>query len=165
MTYEAIIAKALRGCLKSFLTVSHGLFKGTPTTQIYVDLTHKDVVVSEYVKQKFDANIVLVVDGHNIDFHAGDDGFSAKYSINESYEEFYIPYEAILAFSDSSSGLYLDFSGGASEQKDYVEEQPLVEEVQTDAASSSDKVCSLAAWKKAKGKPLTKLEEASLNSL
>lgn len=158
--YGNVLQKALKASLRVLMTVAHTRVSGISRTVIKVNTLNDLVVIPDWMREAYPTTMILIVEGTSSEFHASDQGYMATYLFGGVAQELFIPYEAIMEFHNEAEQLSLFFEGGPVEQKEFVEEQPLLDEVPKDAAPPENKVVSLAAWKKAKGKPLTKFEEA-----
>jgi hypothetical protein len=110
MRYDLLVEGALRGVVRQTLT--RVLADGLPSDHhLYITFATQaaDVVLPQYLHEKFPAEMTIVLQHQYRDLAVDSDGFSVSLSFNNIDELLRIPFAAIRAFADPSVNFSLQF--------------------------------------------------------
>lgn len=108
--YGHLMHNAMRGLIKNVLedVKTHGL-PGEHHFFITFDTTHPDVQVANWLRERYPAEITVVVQHWFDDLEIRDDGFSITLNFGDAPEPLNIPFDALRTFVDPSVEFGLQF--------------------------------------------------------
>ncbi|WP_293452553.1 ClpXP protease specificity-enhancing factor SspB [Planktotalea sp.] len=108
--YGHLMHNAMRGLIKNVLedVKTHGL-PGEHHFFITFDTTHPDVQVADWLRERYPAEMTVVVQHWFDDLEIRDDGFSITLNFGDAPEPLNIPFDALRTFVDPSVEFGLQF--------------------------------------------------------
>lgn len=158
--YGNLMHNAMRGLIKSVLldVKEHGL-PGEHHFFITFDTTHPDVQIAEWLRERYPAEMTVVVQHWFDNLEIRDDGFSITLNFGDAPEPLNIPFDALRTFVDPSVEFGLRFEADEEDDEDLglhsvEDELPLTDVLETDAPEPEDtpkkeaEIVSLDAFRK-----------------
>ena len=108
--YGNLMHRAMRGLIKTVLqdVADQGL-PGAHHFFITFDTTHEDVNIADWLRERYPAEMTVVMQHWYENLEIGDEGFSVTLNFGDQPEPLYIPYDAIKTFVDPSVEFGLRF--------------------------------------------------------
>lgn len=127
--YGNLMHTAMRGLIKTVLldVKDHGL-PGEHHFFITFDTTHPDVQIADWLRERYPAEMTVVVQHWFDNLDIRDDGFSITLNFGDAPEPLNIPFDALRTFVDPSVEFGLRFE---ADQDD--EEEPALHSVDQEA--------------------------------
>ena len=102
--------RAMRGLIQEVLTGvrDHGL-PGSHHFFITFDTTHPDAKLADWLKERYPAEMTVVMQHWYENLEVTDDGFSITLNFGDAPETLYVPYDSIQTFVDPSVEFGLRF--------------------------------------------------------
>jgi len=110
MRYDLLVEGALRGVVRE--TLARVRADGLPGDHhLYITFRTRepDVMLPEYLREKYQKEMTIVLQHQYRDLQVDDDGFSVALSFNDVDELLRVPFSAITAFADPSVNFGLQF--------------------------------------------------------
>jgi hypothetical protein len=145
--YGNLMHRAMRGLIQSVLTEvsEHGL-PGAHHFFITFDTTHPDVQIADWLKDRYPAEMTIVIQHWYENLVVTDDGFSITLNFGNNPEPMVIPFDALRTFVDPSVEFGLRFE--TQEQDEDDEEDDLDIEVEEEPERQAAEVVSLDQFRK-----------------
>ncbi|MDA0663085.1 MAG: ClpXP protease specificity-enhancing factor SspB [Proteobacteria bacterium] len=119
MQYDVLVEAALRRVVHDALVrVSTRGMPGDHHFYITFRTMDPDVVIPEYLREKYPAEMTIVLQHQYDSLQVDDLGFSISLSFNDKREQLRIPFAALNAFADPSVNFGLQFRSGQSAAAD-----------------------------------------------
>lgn len=117
--YGNLMHRAMRGLIQNVLqdVAQHGL-PGAHHFFITFDTTHPDVAIADWLKQRYPAEMTVVIQHWFENLEVTDDGFSITLSFGNQPEPMVIPFDAVRTFVDPSVEFGLRFETHEDEEVD-----------------------------------------------
>ena len=127
--YGNLMHTAMRGLIKTVLldVKDHGL-PGEHHFFITFDTTHPDVQIADWLRERYPAEMTVVVQHWFDNLDIRDDGFSITLNFGDAPEPLNIPFDALSTFVDPSVEFGLRFEADEDD-----EEEPALHSVDQDA--------------------------------
>ena len=127
--YGNLMHTAMRGLIKTVLldVKDHGL-PGEHHFFITFDTTHPDVQIADWLRERYPAEMTVVVQHWFDNLDIRDDGFSITLNFGDAPEPLNIPFDALRTFVDPSVEFGLRFEADEDD-----EEEPALHSVDQDA--------------------------------
>lgn len=108
--YGRMMHDAMRGLIRRVLDgiAAEGL-PGAHHFFISFDTTHPDVAIADWLRDRYPAEMTVVLQHWFDDLDVGDDGFAVTLNFGDQPERLEIPYDALLTFVDPSVEFGLRF--------------------------------------------------------
>lgn len=122
--YGNLMHNAMRGLIQSVLTdVSrHGL-PGNHHFFITFDTTHPDVLIADWLRARYPAEMTIVIQNWFENLDVTDTGFSITLNFGNNPEPMVIPFDALLTFVDPSVEFGLRFEQHEDDEDDGDEDE------------------------------------------
>lgn len=151
--YGSLMHRAMRGLIQEVLAdVSDNGLPGTHHFFITFDTTHPDAQLADWLRDRYPAEMTVVMQHWFDNLDVGDDGFSITLNFGDAPEPLYIPYDAIKTFVDPSVEFGLRFETHGEDDDDDPDEGPgdhADAEPQDDETTAHDaEVVSLDSFRK-----------------
>ena len=161
--YDLLTQKALRGVVRDVLTrISRDGVPGDHHFYVSFRTTDRDVRLSQRLRERYPAEMTIVLQHQFWDLEVGDDGFEVGLSFGNVPEKLVVPFASVTSFIDPSVqfGLKFDNPDAEGALDDDVPAEPPIEftppvaqpdsvEEQADAASTGGaEVVSLDKFRK-----------------
>lgn len=151
--YGSLMHRAMRGLIQEVLAdVSDNGLPGTHHFFITFDTTHPDAQLADWLRDRYPAEMTVVMQHWFDNLDVGDDGFSITLNFGDAPEPLYIPYDAIKTFVDPSVEFGLRFETHGEDDDDDPDERPgdhADAEPQDDETTAHDaEVVSLDSFRK-----------------
>ena len=145
--YGNLMHRAMRGLIQSVLSdvAEHGL-PGAHHFFITFDTTHPDVQIADWLKERYPAEMTVVIQHWYENLVVTDAGFSITLNFGNNPEPMVIPFDALRTFVDPSVEFGLRFETQASDEED--EEDDLDIEVEDEPARQDAEIVSLDQFMK-----------------
>lgn len=145
--YGNLMHRAMRGLIQSVLSdvAEHGL-PGAHHFFITFDTTHPDVQIADWLKERYPAEMTVVIQHWYENLVVTDAGFSITLNFGNNPEPMVIPFDALRTFVDPSVEFGLRFETQASDEED--EEDDLDIEVEDEPARQDAEIVSLDQFRK-----------------
>ncbi|SMX34660.1 Stringent starvation protein B [Actibacterium lipolyticum] len=129
---------AMRGLIRRVLTdVSERGLPGQHHFFITFDTTHPDVIIADWLRDRYPEEMTVVVQHWFEDLNVGEDAFSVTLNFGDNPEPLFIPYDAIRTFVDPSVEFGLRFETQDSDDDDEDDdEDDILAELDADDAPS-----------------------------
>ena len=138
LDYGSLMHRAMRGLIFNVLEQvrDHGL-PGNHHFFITFDTTHPDVQLADWLKDRYPAEMTVVIQHWFDNLVVREDGFSITLNFGDQPEPIQIPFDAIQTFVDPSVEFGLRFE---NQDMDEIEEEAEVDdtETSTEATETSD---------------------------
>ena len=138
LDYGSLMHRAMRGLIFDVLEQvrDHGL-PGNHHFFITFDTTHPDVQLADWLKDRYPAEMTVVIQHWFDNLVVREDGFSITLNFGDQPEPIHIPFDAIQTFVDPSVELGLRFE---NQDMDEIEEDAEADETElsTDTTDTSD---------------------------
>lgn len=108
--YGTLMHDAMRSLIQKVLSdvAEHGL-PGAHHFFITFDTTHEDAQLADWLRERYPAEMTVVMQHWFENLEVTDDGFSVTLNFGDAPEPLYIPYDAIQTFVDPSVEFGLKF--------------------------------------------------------
>ncbi|WP_093966535.1 SspB family protein [Actibacterium lipolyticum] len=136
--YGNLMHSAMRGLIRRVLTdVSERGLPGQHHFFITFDTTHPDVIIADWLRDRYPEEMTVVVQHWFEDLNVGEDAFSVTLNFGDNPEPLFIPYDAIRTFVDPSVEFGLRFETQDSDDDDEDDdEDDILAELDADDAPS-----------------------------
>ena len=138
LDYGSLMHRAMRGLIFNVLEQvrDHGL-PGNHHFFITFDTTHPDVQLADWLKDRYPAEMTVVIQHWFDNLEVREDGFSITLNFGDQPEPIQIPFDAIQTFVDPSVEFGLRFE---NQDMDEIEEEAEADdtETSTEATETSD---------------------------
>ncbi len=132
--YGNLMHNAMRGLIKTVLTdVNANGLPGEHHFFITFDTTHPDVQIADWLRERYPAEMTVVVQHWFDNLDVREDGFSITLNFGDAPEPLSIPFDALRTFVDPSVEFGLRF-----ESADEDEDEPALHAVSTDDLDVDD---------------------------
>ena len=158
--YGNLMHTAMRGLIKTVLldVKDHGL-PGEHHFFITFDTTHPDVQIADWLRERYPAEMTVVVQHWFDNLDIRDDGFSITLNFGDAPEPLNIPFDALRTFVDPSVEFGLRFEADEDDEEEPAlhsvdQEAPETEPVEImlvdeeDAPKKDAEIVSLDAFRK-----------------
>lgn len=118
--YGHLMHNAMRGLIKTVLhdVKEHGL-PGEHHFFITFDTTHPDVQIADWLRERYPAEMTVVVQHWFDNLEIRDDGFSITLNFGDAPEPLNIPFDALRTFVDPSVEFGLRFEADDEDDDDH----------------------------------------------
>ncbi|MCZ4352443.1 ClpXP protease specificity-enhancing factor SspB [Roseovarius aestuarii] len=99
---RGLIQEVLQGVLENGLPGAHHFF-------ITFDTKHPDARLADWLRERYPAEMTVVMQHWYDNLEVGDDGFAITLNFGDAPEDLYVPYDAIQTFVDPSVEFGLRF--------------------------------------------------------
>ena len=132
--YGNLMHTAMRGLIKTVLldVKNHGL-PGEHHFFITFDTTHPDVQIADWLRERYPAEMTVVVQHWFDNLDIRDDGFSITLNFGDAPEPLNIPFDALRTFVDPSVEFGLRFEADEDD-----EEEPALHSVDQEAPETEN---------------------------
>ncbi len=115
--YETILQKALRSAVREILknVETQGLL-GDHHYYISFLTNHPKTQISHGLKAEYPEEITIVLQNQFWDLQVDPDGFSVRLGFGARFENIYVPFTAMLGFSDPAAEFVLPFKASTEEE-------------------------------------------------
>jgi uncharacterized protein len=145
--YGTLMHRAMRGLIQTVLAdVAKDGLPGAHHFFITFDTTHPDVVLADWLRERYPTEMTVVLQHWFENLSVDDDGFSVTLNFGNQPEPMQIPFVAIRTFVDPSVEFGLRFETQTTEDED--EDDPEEIEVETPAPRQDAQVVSLDKFRK-----------------
>ena len=137
--YGNLMHRAMRGLIQEVLCdVRDNGLPGVHHFFITFDTTHPDARLADWLKERYPAEMTVVMQHWFDDLEVTDLGFSVTLNFGDAPENLYVPYDAIETFVDPSVEFGLRFE---TQDDDNEEEEPKdADETEADVDEDTHKV-------------------------
>ena len=148
INYGALMHQAMRGLIKQVLNdvAANGL-PGNHHFFITFDTNHPDVDIADWLRERYPAEMTVVMQNWFENLDVGDDKFEVTLNFGNAPERLCIPYDSMQTFVDPSVEFGLRFEHSESEEDAEIEEAPMVEDVEEPKPSEAE-IVSLDNFRK-----------------
>ena len=151
INYGALMHQAMRGLIRQVLTdVAQNGLPGKHHFFITFDTRHPDVEIADWLRDRYPADMTVVMQNWFDDLDVRDDGFSITLNFGNAPERLNIPYDSLETFVDPSVEFGLRFEhldDEGAEPEDSADDAPIVEMVEEDKPKDAE-VVSLDKFRK-----------------
>ena len=117
--YGNLMHRAMRGLIQNVLQdVAQHALPGAHPFFITFDTTHPDVAIADWLKQRYPAEMTVVIQHWFENLEVTDDGFSITLNFGNQPEPMVIPFDAVRTFVDPSVEFGLRFETHEDEEVD-----------------------------------------------
>jgi hypothetical protein len=153
--YGNLMHRAMRGLIQEVLEdVQQNGLPGAHHFFITFDTNHPDAVLAEWLKQRYPAEMTVVMQHWYDNLEVSDEGFAITLNFGDAPENLYVPYDAIQTFVDPSVEFGLRFEKQATEG----------DESAQDAGDENTAKETAGSLETATDKPRSKADIVSLDS-
>lgn len=151
INYGAYMHQAMRGLIRKVLVqISQEGLPGNHHFFITFDTNHPDVEIADWLRERYPAEMTVVMQNWFDDLDVGEDEFSVTLNFGNQPERMKIPYDALETFVDPSVEFGLRFE--SQDDDDNVEdfddiEAPMEEDAQDDTPIEAE-IVSLDKFRK-----------------
>jgi hypothetical protein len=147
--YGTLMHRAMRGLIQEVLSdvAANGL-PGAHHFFITFDTTHPDALLADWLRERYPAEMTVVMQHWFEALEVGDDGFGVTLNFGEAPERLYVPYEAIRTFVDPSVEFGLRFETQDDEDEDGDEPPHDPDDAPGSAHAETGEVVSLDKFRK-----------------
>lgn len=133
--YDEMVQAALIGVVRDLLkdTIINGL-PGEHHFYITFQTTHPDVVIPDYLKERYEDDMTIVMQNQFWDLVVDDEHFEISLSFNRNKEHLYVPFDALLGFFDPSVDFGLHFNSDVDVPIEF-DEESFEEAIETETIS------------------------------
>lgn len=145
--YGTLMHRAMRGLIQTVLSdvAANGL-PGAHHFFITFDTTHPEVKLADWLRERYPAEMTVVLQHWFENLTVTDDGFGITLSFGNQPEPMVIPFDAVRTFVDPSVEFGLRFESQTSDEDDDEEEEDI--EAADDAPRQDAEVVSLDKFRK-----------------
>ena len=151
LDYGSLMHRAMRGLIFNVLEQvrDHGL-PGNHHFFITFDTTHPDVQLADWLKDRYPAEMTVVIQHWFDNLVVREDGFSITLNFGDQPEPIQIPFDAIQTFVDPSVEFGLRFENQDMDEAEADEAEPSAEATETsdEAPRQEAEVVSLDQFRK-----------------
>ncbi len=148
INYGSLMHKAMRTLIREVLTqVQKDGLPGAHHFFITFDTTHPDAVLADWLRERYQSDMTVVMQNWYEDLEVNEDGFGITLNFGDAPESLYIPYESILTFVDPSLEFGLRFEQH-DEDEDEEEEVEEAEMVEAEPPKHDAEIVSLDVFRK-----------------
>ncbi|SFN74173.1 hypothetical protein SAMN04487859_10825 [Roseovarius lutimaris] len=123
--YGNLMHRAMRGLIQEVLTeVRDNGLPGAHHFFITFDTTHPDAKLADWLKERYPAEMTVVMQHWYDNLEVTDDGFSITLNFGDAPETLYVPYDSIQTFVDPSVEFGLRFETQDSDDTDDDDDDP-----------------------------------------
>ncbi|MDA3858441.1 MAG: ClpXP protease specificity-enhancing factor SspB [Roseovarius sp.] len=123
--YGNLMHRAMRGLIQEVLTeVRDNGLPGAHHFFITFDTTHPDARLADWLKERYPAEMTVVMQHWYDNLEVTDDGFSITLNFGDAPETLYVPYDSIQTFVDPSVEFGLRFETQDSDDADDDDDDP-----------------------------------------
>ena len=146
--YGNLMHRAMRGLIQEVLTdVAKDGLPGAHHFFITFDTGHSGVKMADWLKERYPAEMTVVIQHWYENLTVSDDGFGITLNFGNQPEPMYIPFDAVRTFVDPSVEFGLRFETHDSED-DEDEEADFAEDAEDDEPRKDAEVVSLDSFRK-----------------
>ncbi|WP_322866141.1 SspB family protein [Aquicoccus sp. G2-2] len=148
--YGSLMHRAMRGLIQEVLedVAAHGL-PGAHHFFITFDTTHPDAKLADWLRERYPADMTVVMQHWFDNLDVSDDGFGITLNFGDAPEPLYIPYDAIRTFVDPSVEFGLRFESHEDEDDSDDDDDPPPEgDDSTEDTPQDAEVVSLDSFRK-----------------
>ncbi len=122
--YGNLMHRAMRGLIQTVLSdvAANGL-PGAHHFFITFDTTHPDVVVADWLRDRYPSEMTIVIQHWYENLNVTDDGFSITLNFGNQPEPLVIPFDAVRTFVDPSVEFGLRFETHSDEDDEEEDEE------------------------------------------
>jgi uncharacterized protein len=145
--YGNLMHRAMRGLIQSVLTevAEHGL-PGAHHFFITFDTKHPEVQMADWLKERYPAEMTIVIQHWFENLTVTDEGFSITLNFGNNPEPMVIPFDALRTFVDPSVEFGLRFETQEQDEDDEDEEEDI--EVEEEPGRQDAEIVSLDQFRK-----------------
>ncbi len=152
INYGQLMHQAMRGLIRTVLDrVAEEGLPGDHHFFITFDTNHPDAELADWLRERYPAEMTVILQNWFEDLDVGEDGFSVTLNFGSSPERLHIPYDALATFVDPSVefGLRFEASDDEDDETSPVEivEAPMAEDV-TNPKEGNAEIVSLDKFRK-----------------
>ena len=145
--YGNLMHRAMRGLIQSVLTdVAENGLPGAHHFFITFDTTHPDVQMADWLKERYPAEMTVVIQHWFENLEVTDEGFSITLDFGNNPEPMVIPFDALRTFVDPSVEFGLRFETQEQDEDEDDEEDDI--EVEEEPERQAAEVVSLDQFRK-----------------
>ncbi|MFN5995527.1 MAG: SspB family protein [Paracoccaceae bacterium] len=145
--YGNLMHRAMRGLIQSVLTdVAENGLPGAHHFFITFDTTHPDVQMADWLKERYPAEMTVVIQHWFENLEVTDEGFSITLNFGNNPEPMVIPFDALRTFVDPSVEFGLRFETQEQDEDEDDEEDDI--EVEEEPERQAAEVVSLDQFRK-----------------
>jgi hypothetical protein len=147
--YGSLMHRAMRGLIQEVLedVAAHGL-PGAHHFFITFDTTHPDAKLADWLRERYPADMTVVMQHWFDNLDVSDDGFGITLNFGDAPEPLYIPYDAIRTFVDPSVEFGLRFESHEDEDDSDDDDPPPEGDDSTEDTPQDAEVVSLDSFRK-----------------
>ncbi|MDR1495298.1 MAG: ClpXP protease specificity-enhancing factor SspB [Rickettsiales bacterium] len=109
LDYGILVEKAFRGMIRAALRKAQNMVGENLCFLMVIDTRHKGITIPKYLKKQYPNSITLILQHQFANLRVQSNCFSVELNFGGKLEEVSVPFGAILAFSDRTSGMELVF--------------------------------------------------------
>ena len=145
--YGNLMHRAMRGLIQNVLqdVAQHGL-PGAHHFFITFDTTHPDVAIADWLKQRYPAEMTVVIQHWFENLSVTDEGFSVTLNFGNNPEPMVIPFDALRTFVDPSVEFGLRFE--TQEQDEDEDDEDIEVEAEDEPVRQDAEIVSLDQFRK-----------------
>lgn len=153
--YDEMVQSALIGVVRDILTdaAENGL-PGDHHFYITFQTTHPDVKIPDYLKERYEEDMTIVLQNQFWDLSVSDSFFEISLSFNRNKEHLLIPFDSLLGFFDPSVDFGLHFNAEVDSNIEIVDTEdmsPSPEDINNDEELvEKDNIVALDSFRKKK---------------
>ncbi len=147
--YGNLMHRAMRGLIQEVLTgVAEDGLPGAHHFFITFDTRHEGVQMADWLKDRYPAEMTVVIQHWYENMTVTDDGFGITLNFGNQPEPMYIPFNSVRTFVDPSVEFGLRFETHDGDDDEDDEEAEIDEDVEDDSPRKDADVVSLDSFRK-----------------
>ncbi|MFC2968039.1 SspB family protein [Acidimangrovimonas pyrenivorans] len=147
--YGNLMHRAMRGLIQEVLTgVAENGLPGAHHFFITFDTRHADVDMADWLKQRYPAEMTIVIQHWYENLVVTDEGFSITLNFGNQPEPLYVPFDSVRTFVDPSVEFGLRFETNDEDEDETDEAEDTAEAAEDEGQPRDAEVVSLDSFRK-----------------